>query len=299
MPPRLAPCCFIQILGPTAPAWRRGWHGMTICCNKVSCDALRVHSSATQDTPHCPRRSHPSRPTSDVSILGDKLYPLVSCGPPCPFSALASPSCASCDPAWQDASMFAPFLLARPCMHSLCATCCQTLGTMLFHLMGPASPRTTVEMGEPCVAHASHLLCPQCTLEPISPSSWDAGRRRAQTGPNNSGHRLLLRWLGHNGIEPSFASDRNAWNHLGNQWLARFGLWGNYLHHNTWHASPDAHPPQNFRAIQGCFHGQQIITGWLQTFWTLDLPQTGSDRGLAHVGANFPGSFLLISRGLK
>ena len=51
----------------------------------------------------------------------------------------------------------------------------------------------------------------------LSPSSRDAGSRRARTGPNNSGHRLLLRWLGHNGIDPSFASDRQAWNHLGNR----------------------------------------------------------------------------------
>jgi len=47
-------------------------------------------------------------------------------------------------------------------------TCCQTLGTMLFHLMGPASPRTAVEMGGPCVAHAAHLLFPQCPLESVS-----------------------------------------------------------------------------------------------------------------------------------
>ena len=132
----------------------------------------------------------------------------------------------------------------------------------------------------------------------LSPSSRDAGSRRARTGPNNSGHRLLLRWLGHNGIDPSFASDRQAWNHLCNRWLARFDLCRNYFHHNTWHASPEAHLPQDFRAIQGCFHGQQVILvgckpsghwifreldrieGWRQLSWQLSSDFEGFEAGL-------------------
>ena len=46
--------------------------------------------------------------------------------------------------------------------------------------MGPASPRTAVEMGGPSVAHAAHLLCPQCPLESDSLKS---GRWKS-AGPN-------------------------------------------------------------------------------------------------------------------
>ena len=248
-----------------------------------------------QDSPHC-QRSHPASPPSNVSIFGDKLYPLVSCSPLCPCSALASPSRASCDPAWLDASMFARFLLARPYIpcarHAvkLWGRCYSTLWDQLL-----------LEQQWKWVGHV--LRMPPTSfvrnvLLNLIPSSRDAGSRRARTGPNNCGHRLLLRWLGHNGIDPSFASDRQAWNHLGNRWLARFGLCRNFFHHNTSHPCPEAHLPQDFRAIQGCFHGQQVflvgckpsghwifreldrIEGWRQLSWQLSSDFEGFEVGL-------------------
>ena len=65
------------------------------------------------------------------------------------------------------------------------------------------------------------------------------GHRRSRTGPNNSGHRLALRWLRHQGVDPSLEMAA--------------GTTCQCLSHSSWCFSTD------FRAIQGCFRGQQVL----------------------------------------
>ena len=97
------------------------------------------------------------------------------------------------------------------------------------------------------------------TLLSLRPTSRAFGHRRARTGPNNSGHRLALRWLQHQGIDPLLAHDRTAWDYLGLGWLLRFGVRPPAQHVNVFPTRPDASLPTDFRAIQGCFRGQQVL----------------------------------------
>ena len=54
------------------------------------------------------------------------------------------------------------------------------------------------------------------TLLNLRPTSRACGHRhrRSRTEPNNSGHSLALRWLRHQGVDPSLAHDRHAWDSL-------------------------------------------------------------------------------------
>ena len=97
------------------------------------------------------------------------------------------------------------------------------------------------------------------TLLNLRPTSRAFGHRRSRTGPNNSGHRLALRWLRHEGVDPSLAHDRHAWDSLGLNWLLRFGIRPPAQHVNVFHTHPAASLPTDFRAIQGCFRGQQVL----------------------------------------
>ena len=115
------------------------------------------------------------------------------------------------------------------------------------------------------------------TLLNLRPTSRAFGHRRSRTGPNNSGHRLALRWLRHQGVDPSLAHDRHAWNSLGLNWVLRFGIRPPAQHVNVFHTHPDASLPTDFRAIQGCFVDNKCLFclfllltgGWLVSWIVL------------------------------
>ena len=95
------------------------------------------------------------------------------------------------------------------------------------------------------------------TLLQLHPTSRDWGQRRARTGPNNAGHRVLLRWLLSQHVDYSVASDRLG-EELESKWVDRFCA----RHHNDmnlWMIPPTEHLPQDYRAIQGSFKGQQVF----------------------------------------
>ena len=96
------------------------------------------------------------------------------------------------------------------------------------------------------------------TLLQLHPTSRDWGQRRARTGPNNAGHRVLLRWLLSQHVDYSVASDRLVWEELESKWVDRFcARHRNDM--NLWMIPPTEHLPQDYRAIQGSFKGQQVF----------------------------------------
>eukprot|EP00438_Fugacium_kawagutii_P003132 Skav207107 [mRNA] locus=scaffold156:101131:103893:- [translate_table: standard] len=97
------------------------------------------------------------------------------------------------------------------------------------------------------------------TLLNLVPTSRQFGHRRAHTGPNNSGHRILLRWLHNQGHDFSAAMGRLDWRQLESDWLARFGIpmWTSNV--NIFPVAATDYLPDSFRAIQGCFRGQQLF----------------------------------------
>ena len=70
----------------------------------------------------------------------------------------------------------------------------------------------------------------------------------------------------------------------GTAWLLRFGVRSPTRHVNVFHARPDASLPTDFRAIQGCFHGQQVLVNcsvcsfpwhvvglWAGSYWRVEM----------------------------
>ena len=90
----------------------------------------------------------------------------------------------------------------------------------------------------------------------LRPSS---GQRRSRTGPDNSGHRSVIRYLQHQGLELHVAEDRSQWKDLETSWLR----------HNGVPPVPDSQanifplPGDKYmwtrRCLQGSFHGQQVL----------------------------------------
>ena len=97
------------------------------------------------------------------------------------------------------------------------------------------------------------------TLVNLHPTSRDFGHRRVHPGPNSSGHRILLRWLRHQSIDLSLAHDRAAWAALASRWLCRFGVFPATQRINLLKCAPTDYLSDDYRGIQGCFHGQQIF----------------------------------------
>ena len=94
------------------------------------------------------------------------------------------------------------------------------------------------------------------TLLQLHPTSRDGGQRRARTGPNNAGHRVLLRWLLSQQVD---FSDRLAWEELEGKWVDRLCARHQHNDVNLWMIPSTEHLPQDYCAIQGSFQGQQVF----------------------------------------
>ena len=137
----------------------------------------------------------------------------------------------------------------------------------------------------------------------LLPTSRDFGHRRVHPGPNNSGHRILLRWLRHQSIDLSLAHDRAAWGALASRWLCRFGVCPATRHINLLKCAPTDYLPDDYRGIQGCFHGQQIFVISILTdnTWVVcELDRTeGWRRRLFPAGLNFAGFHSILAQCLQ
>ena len=136
--------------------------------------------------------------TANVSLSGHQYNFVVSC---CLSPSIHTSSCAAyttCHPDRLDAPMCTTFLLARCSVYSLCPSCSEALAPLLLQALGPSLVGTTMELvGTYSILHQ--------TLVNLLPTSRDFGHRRVHPGPNNSGHRILLRWLRHQSIDLSLA----------------------------------------------------------------------------------------------
>eukprot|EP00438_Fugacium_kawagutii_P029956 Skav226338 [mRNA] locus=scaffold3640:56391:60839:+ [translate_table: standard] len=82
--------------------------------------------------------------------------------------------------------------------------------------------------------------------------------RRCRTGPDNTGHRSVLRYMSHKGITTEMAHDRARWTALTDDWLQHHGLHPNRAHMNVFLASADSYFWHRC-CLQGSFHGQQVV----------------------------------------
>eukprot|EP00438_Fugacium_kawagutii_P018857 Skav230897 [mRNA] locus=scaffold2765:216083:217597:- [translate_table: standard] len=82
--------------------------------------------------------------------------------------------------------------------------------------------------------------------------------RRHGTGPNNSGHRSVLRYLQHQGLSVAAANDRQQWRDWEAGWLQHLGIYDGPAHVNAFAISSDAFL-WDFRCAQGAFSGQQVL----------------------------------------
>ena len=87
-------------------------------------------------------------------------------------------------------------------------------------------------------------------------STWKSKRRR--TGPDNSGHRPVLRYLHHQGISVDEAADRLQWQGREDEWVRRNGLSVQDSAANVYVSSSSQYLWTR-RCLQGCYHGQQLI----------------------------------------
>ena len=83
-------------------------------------------------------------------------------------------------------------------------------------------------------------------------------QRRARTGPNNSGHRNVIRFLAHHDIPLTAAQNRHQWHTLEDTWL-RFN--GVLVRESDCHvfAIPSDDHLWTRKCLQGSFHGQQLF----------------------------------------
>ena len=90
----------------------------------------------------------------------------------------------------------------------------------------------------------------------LRPSS---GQRRSRTGPDNSGHRSVIRYLQHQGLELHVAEDRSQWKELETSWLRHNGVPPvPDSQANIFPLSGDKYMWTR-RCLQGSFHGQQVL----------------------------------------
>ena len=83
-------------------------------------------------------------------------------------------------------------------------------------------------------------------------------QRRTRTGPNNSGHRNVIRFLAHHDIPLTAAQNRHQWHTLEDTWL-RFN--GVLVRESDCHvfAIPSDDHLWTRKCLQGSFHGQQLF----------------------------------------
>ena len=82
-------------------------------------------------------------------------------------------------------------------------------------------------------------------------------QRRLRTGPNNSGHRSILRYLQHRNIPVETATDRQQWRNPEEPWLRHNGFCGPVSRANVFAIACDKHMWAR-RCLQGAYHGQRV-----------------------------------------
>ena len=85
------------------------------------------------------------------------------------------------------------------------------------------------------------------------------GIRRCRTGPNNSGHRNVIRYLNHCGLDAGAAACRQQWAEREHGWLVAHGLPVAELFGANVYAISSTKYLWERRCLQGTFHGQQLI----------------------------------------
>ena len=90
------------------------------------------------------------------------------------------------------------------------------------------------------------------------------GIRRCRTGPNNSGHGNVLRYLNHCGLDAGVAACRQQWAEREHGWLVAHGLPVAELFGANVFATSSTKYLWERRCLPGKFHGQQLIVcEWL------------------------------------
>lgn len=134
----------------------------------------------------------------------------------------------------------------------------------------------------------------RCVLLDLKPY---AGERRSRTGPDNSGHRSVIRYLQHQGLDLNVAVDRRQWQDLEICWLRHNGV-------PLVPASPSNIFPLSGdkymwtrRCLQGSFHGQQVfvcdVTHPLDRCF-LELDRTNGWRKQSYTGNDLAALFQSI-----
>ena len=85
------------------------------------------------------------------------------------------------------------------------------------------------------------------------------GIRRCRTGPNNSGHRNVIRYLNHCGLDAGAAACRQQWAEREHGWLVAHGLPVAELFGANVYAISSTKYLWERRCLQRTFHGQQLI----------------------------------------
>ena len=83
-------------------------------------------------------------------------------------------------------------------------------------------------------------------------------QRRTRTGPNNSGHRNVIRFLAHHDIPLTAAQNRHHWHTLEDTWLRFNGVLVRESDCNVFAIPSDDHLWTR-KCLQGSFHGQQLF----------------------------------------
>ena len=91
-----------------------------------------------------------------------------------------------------------------------------------------------------------------------STASLNTGLRCRRTGPNNSGHRNVIRYLHHRGIPVETAVDRTSWQRWEDDWLRHNGFENLATPAHVFAVPADKHFWEK-RCLQGTFYGQQVF----------------------------------------
>lgn len=83
-------------------------------------------------------------------------------------------------------------------------------------------------------------------------------QRRHRTGPDNSGHRSVLRYLQHQKIPLTTAQNRNEWFDKETAWIRHLGISVVAAHMNVFAAPTNQHLWEVL-CLQGSFTGQQVF----------------------------------------
>ena len=85
------------------------------------------------------------------------------------------------------------------------------------------------------------------------------GMRRCRTGPNNSGHRMLFRWMHSQGIPHEAAHDRSLWDRHAIQWVRHHGIAPGKSDFRIWPLAAAQYTPATYKGVQGVFTGRQVF----------------------------------------